>query len=98
MARKKHPLAETSLRFWLGGNRAELKYDALYKRLKLHARNAGLPEFHPHMLRHTAAVRWIAAGGTTSGLMAQCGWTDADMVRRYIAAAAEELAIAEVTG
>jgi hypothetical protein len=31
---------------------------------------AGIVGFHPHRLRHTAAHRWPAAGGSEGGLMA----------------------------
>ncbi len=36
--------------------------------------------FHPHQLRHTAAHRWLAAGGSEGGLMAVAGWTRPDML------------------
>ena len=44
--------------------------------------------FHPHRLRHTAAHRWLAAGGSESGLMAVAGWTRPDMLMRYTKAQA----------
>lgn len=33
-------------------------------------------------LHHTAAHRWLAVGGSESGLMAIAGWTRADMLIR----------------
>jgi integrase/recombinase XerD len=35
------------------------------------------------VLRHTAAHRWLAAGGTEGGLMAVAGWSRRDMLDRY---------------
>jgi hypothetical protein len=51
--------------------------------------------FRPHWLRHTAAHRWLAAGGSESGLMAIAGWTRTDMLIRYTRACAGERAAAE---
>jgi integrase/recombinase XerD len=78
-----------------GSRRGRLNYDALYAALRRRAETVGIPLLHPHMLRHTAAVRWLRAGGTVTGLMAQCGWTDVAMVQRYIETASTELASKE---
>ena len=51
--------------------------------------------FHPHRMRHTAAHRWLAAGGTETGLMAVAGWTRPDMLLRYTQAQASARAAAE---
>ena len=48
-----------------------------------------------HRLRHSTAVRWLAAGGTEGGLMAQAGWKDRTMLDRYVATAREQLAAEE---
>ena len=47
------------------------------------------------MLRHTAAHRWLAAGGTEGGLMAVAGWSSREMLDRYARATAAERAAAE---
>ena len=49
----------------------------------------------PHVLRHTAATRRLAAGGSVGGLMAVAGWTRRDMIDRYTAATAAERAADE---
>lgn len=36
---------------------------ALYKSLKLRGEASELADFHPHVLRHTFAGRWLIAGG-----------------------------------
>jgi integrase len=73
----------TSPELWLGDRGKRFTYDALHKTLRERADTAGLEGFHPHKLRHTAAHRWLAAGGSESGLMAVAGWTRPDMLMRY---------------
>jgi integrase/recombinase XerD len=93
-ARRQHRLADTSA-LWLGDRGRRFTYDALYKALARRAELAGLKGFHPHVLRHTAAHRWLAAGGSEGGLMAVAGWSRRDMLDRYAAATASERAAAE---
>lgn len=59
---------------------------------------AGIEKFHPHMLRHTAASRWLSSGGSEGGLMAVAGWSSRDMLDRYARATAAERAAAEARG
>jgi site-specific recombinase XerD len=92
--RRQHRLADTSA-LWLGDRGRRFTYDALYKALVRRADLAGLKGFHPHVLRHTAAHRWLAAGGSEGGLMAVAGWARRDMLDRYAAATASERAAAE---
>lgn len=92
--RARHKLAGTDV-FWLADYGRVLTYEALYATLKRRARAAGIPGFHPHQLRHSMAVEWLAAGGSESGLLAQGGWSNISMIQRYTRAAAGDLAIAE---
>lgn len=92
--RSKHRLA-SSPALWLGDRGKEFSYDALHKALGERARAAGISGFHPHLLRHTAAHRWLAAGGSEGGLMAVAGWSQPDMLMRYTRARASERAAAE---
>lgn len=85
--RRGHRLAE-SPELWLGDRGKRFSYDALHKSLGERAQAAGIVGFHPHKLRHTAAHRWLAAGGSESGLMAVAGWTRPDMLHRYTKAQA----------
>lgn len=80
---------------WLGDRGKLFSYDALHKTLKWRAERAGIEGFHPHLLRHTAAHRWLAKGGSEGGLMAVAGWTRPEMLLRYTRARASERAIAE---
>ena len=81
-ARKTHKLKDDPA-LWLGDRGKHFSYDALHKTLGMRADMAGVPGFHPHRLRHTAAHRWLTKGGSESGLMAVAGWTRPDMLMRY---------------
>lgn len=92
--RRTHRLAASN-DVWLGDRGKGFSYDALHKTLRLRADAAGIEGFHPHRLRHTAAHRWLAAGGSESGLMAVAGWTRPDMLMRYTKAQASARAAEE---
>jgi integrase len=49
----------------------------------------------PHVLRHTAAGRWLDAGGSEPGLMHMFGWERRDMIDRYTGATSQRRAISE---
>jgi len=93
-ARRTHRLAATPA-LWLGDRGKAFSYDALHKTLGERARAAGTDGFRPHRLRHTAAHRWLAAGGSEGGLMAVAGWTRPDMLLRYTRAQASARAATE---
>ena len=93
-ARRTHRLAHTP-RLWLGAGGKGFSYEGLWKALRRHADAAGVQGFHPHKLRHTAADRWLAAGGSQSGLMQVAGWERPEMLLRYTKARAAERAIEE---
>lgn len=83
---------------WVGDRGKGFSYYGLHAALKYRAELAGIERFHPHLLRHTAATRWLAAGGSEGGLMAVAGWARRDMIDRYTAATASERAAAEARG
>jgi integrase len=80
---------------WLGDRGKGFGYHAAYDTLKLRADMAGLGAFHPHVLRHTAAGRWLDAGGSEGGLMSMAGWSRREMVDRYTRATSERRAAEE---
>jgi len=92
--RRTHRLAETP-NLWLGDRGRAFGYDGLYGALKRRAKMAGITGFHPHVLRHTAAGRWLEAGGSEGGLMAVAGWSRRDMIDRYTKSTSERRAAEE---
>jgi site-specific recombinase XerD len=96
-ARRSHRLSESGA-LWLGGNGQTFSYHGLNIALKRRARAAGIERFHLHLMRHTAATRWLRAGGSEGGLMSVAGWTTRSMVDRYTGASAAERAAAEARG
>lgn len=95
-ARRKHVLARESAALWLPVTRGKVfGYSGLYRCLTERGAEAGLVGFHPHMLRSTAAVRWLQARGSTTGLMSTAGWSSIDMLQRYIRSAESTLATEE---
>ena len=93
-ARRRHRLAGTPA-LWLGQGGKEFGYHALRCTLQYRAKLAGIEHLNPHMFRHTAADRWLSAGGSEGGLMAVAGWTRPDMLLRYTRARAEQRATDE---
>lgn len=84
--RRTHRLASTQA-LWLGDRGKDFTYDGLHTSLKMRAALAGVEGFHPHLLRHAAAHRWLVAGGSESGLMGR-RVDSADMLLRYTKAQA----------
>ena len=96
-ARRSHRLASSSA-LWLGVGGKGFGYHGLNDALRERARSAGIEGFHLHLMRHTAATRWLRAGGCEQGLMAVAGWTTRSMLDRYTGASAAERAAAEARG
>jgi integrase/recombinase XerD len=96
----RHKLTDaTSGPLWVaGGSNTTFGYHGLDRTLKQRAELAGIKGFHLHLLRHTAASRWLRAGGSEGGLMAVAGWSTREMLDRYVASTAAERAAAEARG
>lgn len=92
---RQHHRNADATQLWLGERGTSFGYDGLGRALRRRAQRAGIKGFHPHKLRHTAAHRWLAHGGSESGLMAIAGWTRTDMLIRYTRAGASERAAQE---
>ena len=95
--RRSHRLADTGA-LWVGASGKGFGYFALNAGLKDRAKSAGIDGFHPHLLRHTAATRWLRAGGSEGGLMSVAGWSTRSMLDRYTGASAAERAATEARG
>lgn len=96
-ARRTHRLADTTA-LWLGDRGKNLGYFGLRDALQRRATMAGIEGFHPHLMRHTGASRWLAAGGSEGGLMQVFGWSTRDMIDRYTRSTAADRAAAEARG
>ena len=72
--RRAHRLADSGP-LWVGAAGRTFGYHGLHESLKERAKTVGIEGFHLHLLRHTAATRWLRAGGSESGLMATAGWS-----------------------
>lgn len=83
--RRQHRHAARTDRLWIG-ERGPMTYDGISDALEVRADAAGIDGFHMHLLRHTLAHRWLAAGGSELGLMDVAGWRSREMVARYGAA------------
>ena len=96
-ARRAHKLASGPA-LWLGVGGKKFAYFGLNDTLRDRAKRAGITGFHLHLMRHTAATRWLRAGGSEGGLMAIAGWSTRDMIDRYTGASASERAADEARG
>jgi site-specific recombinase XerD len=92
--RKSHRLVHTDA-LWLGGGGQSFSYAGLQKVFRDRGKLAGVERLHPHLLRHTAAKRWLDAGGSENGVMQVMGWRNSDMLYRYVKASAATRAIEE---
>lgn len=93
--RRTHQRADTGP-LWLGADGwRTFNYFGLRHALNRRAEAAGIAGFHPHLMRHTAATRWLRAGGSEGGLMAVAGWSTREMIDRYTGASAAERAAEE---
>jgi integrase/recombinase XerD len=92
--RRSHTLADTP-NMWLGDRGRTFAYGGLAATLKWRAKLAGIEGFYPHLTRHTAAQRWLAAGGSEGGLMAIAGWSSRQMLDRYTRSTAADRAVTE---
>lgn len=75
---------------WLGLH-GPLTGEGVRQMLMVRCTDAGVPHLHPHQFRHTAAHRWLLAGGQEQDLARIAGWAPGSAILgRYGASAAEE--------
>lgn len=89
--RSAHPYAARSDRLLLG-ERGSMSADGVRWRLEVLGKAAGIEGLHPHQFRHTAAHRWLAAGGQERDLKLLMGWRSDAMLSVYGRSAAAERA------
>jgi site-specific recombinase XerD len=89
--RSGHPCAGRTDRLLLT-QRGGLSPDGARWRVEQLGRAAGIEGLHPHVLRHTFAHRWLAAGGQERDLMHLAGWRSDAMLAVYARSTAVERA------
>lgn len=72
--------------------RGPMSPDGIRWRLERLRAIAGVPDLHPHALRHTFAHRWLANGGQERDLMHLAGWKSDAMLQVYARTTAVERA------
>jgi integrase len=77
---------------WVGLH-GHLSTEGIRQMLIKRCAEANIAHIHPHQFRHTAAHRWLLAGGQEQDLARIAGWTPGSaMLGRYGASAAGERA------
>jgi site-specific recombinase XerD len=67
--------------------------NSVYHMLSRIGRKAGVPRLHPHLLRHTMAVRYLVEGGDVFSLQQILGHESLEMTRVYVNLAARHVQV-----
>ena len=77
---------------WWLGSKGPLTTSGINQILKRRGSDAGLPELHAHMFRHSFAHQWLSAGGNEGDLQRIAGWSSPQLLQRYGRSAADQRA------
>ncbi|TCC26732.1 tyrosine-type recombinase/integrase [Kribbella speibonae] len=92
--RRAHKQADGPM-LWLGTRGRGFSYAALWSMVKDRAAQAEIEGLNPHRFRHTAATRWLMAGGSEGGAVTAMGWSSRRMLDRYTSATRSQRAADE---
>ncbi|HHH81357.1 MAG TPA: hypothetical protein ENL35_00005 [Chloroflexi bacterium] len=81
------PLNPREDRLFLTADGRPLSRNAVGQMVARLKRRTGIPRLHPHLFRHTFAVRYLVNGGDVFSLQRILGHKSLEMTRRYIALA-----------
>ena len=96
-ARARHPRAAETEALWLGP-KGPITASACLQMVKRRSREAGIPETHPHALRHTAYAAFLHATGNVIYAKALFGWESDAMPAHYARDLQAQRAIAAAQG
>ena len=91
LASRPDPRGNTT-RLFVSDQGAPISRHALARMLKRLGRRAGIPDVHPHRLRHTFAIQFLRNGGNGYVLQSLLGHSTMEMVRVYLQLAQHDLA------
>jgi integrase/recombinase XerD len=72
---------------FIGRNDRRMNPTSLRLLLTRMGKRAGVPDCHPHRMRHTFALEFLRGGGDVFSLQKLLGHSTLDMVRNYVAIA-----------
>ena len=78
--------------FFLTDDGTPISLGAVQLALRCIAQKTGIERLHAHLLRHTAATRYLVAGGDVISLQQKLGHAGLEMTNRYVHLAGRELA------
>jgi len=80
---------------WIGMTGEPLGETGLYQAVKKAGKRAGIPDVHPHQLRHSYATQYLALGGDRYDLQQSLGHTSGEVTKRYVRFAVSAHALKE---
>jgi site-specific recombinase XerD len=89
------PLADTHARLWTPFRNpcGPVTRSGIRQMLVTRCDAAGVPQLHPHALRHFSYHEFLEAGGQANDAMILYGWTDEQMPRHYAKSMATDRAL-----